>query len=249
MLTPASVLLVALGTAAASARVPRFVRTIVDAFAGYDFEDLLGSCGLLAVAAIAGRVVSAVGLRALRAWSKHRKPSDLGDIQGPLRWLGPLLAVEQVLPLVSLPNTLLEDLRQCLLVAVIAAVCWLALRAVGIAETVVVRRFDPAAADNLRARVVHTQMRGVRNVASFLTVVVALAFALMSFDRVRQIGTGLLASAGLAGVVLGFAAQNRSRPCSRASRSRSQSQSAWTTWSSSRGSGGGSKKSRSPTWW
>jgi small-conductance mechanosensitive channel len=98
-------------------------------------------------------------------------------------------------------------LRQGLLVAVIGATCWLTVRGVGAAETVVLRRFDGAGADNLRARAVSTQMRGLRNVASFLIVVIAVAFALLSFDRVRQLGAGLLASAGLAGVVLGFAAQ------------------------------------------
>ncbi len=34
-----------------------------------------------------------------------------------------------------------------------------------------------------------------------------VAFVLMTFERVRQLGAGLLASAGVAGIVLGFAAQ------------------------------------------
>jgi small-conductance mechanosensitive channel len=34
-----------------------------------------------------------------------------------------------------------------------------------------------------------------------------LGFVLLTFERVRQLGTGLLASAGVAGIVLGFAAQ------------------------------------------
>jgi small-conductance mechanosensitive channel len=93
------------------------------------------------------------------------------------------------------------------LLAVIGSTCWLAVGAVRVTETLIVGRFDIAGADNLHARAVHTQMRGLRNVASFLVVVVAVAFALLSFERVRQLGAGLLASAGLAGVVLGFAAQ------------------------------------------
>jgi small-conductance mechanosensitive channel len=69
------------------------------------------------------------------------------------------------------------------------------------------RRFDVSNVDNLRARAVYTQMRGMSNVLTFIIAVITLAFALMSFERVRQLGTGLLASAGLAGIALGFAAQ------------------------------------------
>jgi small-conductance mechanosensitive channel len=206
---------VALITAGAEGAVvalaPRFVRSVVESFAAYGFEELLWSLALLATAGIAGRAASALALRALRGWSKHRKAATADlvgvQLQGPLRWLGPLLAIEQALPLVTMPAELLEDLRQGLLLAVIGGACWLALRAVGIAETVVVRRFDVVGVDNLHARAVYTQMRGLRNVASFLIVVIALAFALLSFERVRQLGAGLLASAGLAGIVLGFAAQ------------------------------------------
>jgi small-conductance mechanosensitive channel len=190
---------------------PRFARGLVDAFAGYPLEELIWSLCVLVAAAFAGRAASALALRALTGWSKHRKITSaeviVVELRGPLHMLCPLLAVQQVLPLATIPAALLEDARQLLLVAAIGGMCWLALRVVVVAEVIVVRRFDVASADSLRARTVNTQMRGLRNVASFLIVVVALAFALLSFERVRQLGAGLLASAGLAGIVLGFAAQ------------------------------------------
>jgi small-conductance mechanosensitive channel len=198
-------------TNATRASAPGFVRDLVDAFAGWGREELLWSLGLLVAAALAGTAASALAVRALQSWSKHRKASIAAlaavRMNGPLRWLGPVIAVEWAAPLAKLPGGLEETVRQCLVLAVIAGMCWLALRAVGVAETVVVGRFDMSSADNLHARAVYTQMRGLGNVASFVVVVVAVAFALLSFDRVRQIGAGLLASAGLAGLVLGFAAQ------------------------------------------
>lgn len=42
---------------------------------------------------------------------------------------------------------------------------------------------------------------------SVLLIYLALVVVLMSFDRLRDLGTGLLASAGVAGIVLGLAAQ------------------------------------------
>src|SRR5690606_31950983 len=74
-------------------------------------------------------------------------------------------------------------------------------------EDVVNRRFDIASGDNLAARTVRTQMQGFRNIAGFAIGVVTLGIALLSFSTVRELGAGLLASAGVAGIVLGFAAQ------------------------------------------
>jgi small-conductance mechanosensitive channel len=211
MPTSMPIALIAARAAAAVALAPRFVRSLVDAFSAYELEELAWSLGLLVAAAIAGRAASALGIRALKRWAKHRKAATADQIpvqlRGPLHWLGPLLGVQQVLPLVTMPAALLEDVHKGLLLAVIGGTCWLALRAIGIAENVVVRQFDVTGADSVRARAVSTQMRSLQNVASFLIVVIALAFALLSFERVRQVGAGLLASAGLAGIVLGFAAQ------------------------------------------
>jgi small-conductance mechanosensitive channel len=211
MLTSLPIAAIAAGADAAVALTPRLVRSLVDAFSAYELEELVWSLALLVAAAIAGRAASALGLRALKRWAQHRKAATaelIGvQLRGPLRWLGPLVGIQQVLPLVTLPAALLEDLHEGLLLAVIGGTCWLVLRGIGIAETVVVRQFDTTGADSIRARAVSTQVRGLQNVASFLIVVIALAFALLSFERVRQLGAGLLASAGLAGIVLGFAAQ------------------------------------------
>jgi len=74
-------------------------------------------------------------------------------------------------------------------------------------EDIAHHRLDAVGVEDLRARGVRTQLRAFTNVAGFVICVVTAAFALMTFDAVRQLGAGLLASAGLAGVVLGFAAQ------------------------------------------
>jgi len=47
----------------------------------------------------------------------------------------------------------------------------------------------------------------MRRLLVFIILVLAIAAILMNFKEVRQIGTGLLASAGVAGVIAGFAAQ------------------------------------------
>ena len=57
------------------------------------------------------------------------------------------------------------------------------------------------------ARKLRTQVSVLRRVVNFVIAVVAIAAIFMSIERLRQLGTGLLASAGIAGLVIGFSAQ------------------------------------------
>ena len=91
--------------------------------------------------------------------------------------------------------------------AVIGAVAWTLVALVSAGSDVVAHRFDVGSSDNLRARRVHTQAMILRRVAAVLIVIVAGAVMLTTFDSVRTLGASLLASAGIAGVVIGSAAQ------------------------------------------
>ncbi|AKF11078.1 mechanosensitive ion channel family protein [Sandaracinus amylolyticus] len=64
-----------------------------------------------------------------------------------------------------------------------------------------------ATEDHWRARGVRTRAGIVRRVLHVAGVVVTIAVVLLQFDVVREIGVSLLASAGVAGIVLGIAAQ------------------------------------------
>jgi small-conductance mechanosensitive channel len=97
----------------------------------------------------------------------------------------------------------------------IAALTWLAMRLIRAGgELVVLRRGglqlpdDPNLLDaNLAVRGLLTRARVLTRVLSLLILLVGLAVALMSIPDVRQIGASLLASAGIAGLVVGFAAR------------------------------------------
>jgi small-conductance mechanosensitive channel len=80
-------------------------------------------------------------------------------------------------------------------------------KTVQVVEDVIVHGAKVSDDDNLHARALRTQVRAFRNIAGFIVVVVTLGFVLMSFKPVRELGAGLLASAGVAGIVIGFAAQ------------------------------------------
>ena len=97
--------------------------------------------------------------------------------------------------------------RHALALVVIGAVAWLLIGLVAAAAELVAGRFDVTSEDNLRARRVHTQAAILRRVAAVVIGVVAVAVMLTTFPSVRTLGASLLASAGIAGIVLGLAAQ------------------------------------------
>jgi hypothetical protein len=59
--------------------------------------------------------------------------------------------------------------------------------------------------DNLTARRVRTQIQVLRRIFVVVVVIVTTAVMLMTFPAIHQLGTSLLASAGLAGLIVGMA--------------------------------------------
>lgn len=92
-------------------------------------------------------------------------------------------------------------------IVIVTASAMLVHRAIGTVFIALRQRFDTSMADNLRARQATTQIMVLERLVTVAIVVVAVAIALMTIPDVRRFGTSLLASAGLAGLVIGIAAQ------------------------------------------
>lgn len=75
-------------------------------------------------------------------------------------------------------------------------------------EDVARSRFRTDVPDNRAARQVQTQVNILRRVTVALVAVLTMGVALTTFDGVRTFGATMLASAGIAGVVAGLAAQS-----------------------------------------
>ena len=101
----------------------------------------------------------------------------------------------------------LDVLGRVLLIGFIVLCGWAAMTALDIATLIYTRRFRIDVEDNLLARKHVTQTRILRRTAAALIVVLTIAFALMTFNGVRQYGVSLLASAGAAGIIAGLALQ------------------------------------------
>ncbi len=128
-------------------------------------------------------------------------------IRLPLAFLVLLFGLGGAVAFMDLPETLKRGLPWGLAVLQIVVTAWFAIRCTGIGCEFVNNAFDVKIKDNLKARKVHTQVRVVEQIIVTLIVFFALAAFLMTFDKVRQLGVSLLASAGVLGIILGFAAQ------------------------------------------
>lgn len=99
------------------------------------------------------------------------------------------------------------NLGQIMYLIFLAVFAWLAISIVNAVQAGIVAKYDVDVADNLKARKIHTQLKVFKNIVIFLILFFTISVALLSFSAIRQLGVSLLASAGVAGIILGFAAQ------------------------------------------
>ena len=89
----------------------------------------------------------------------------------------------------------------------IFAFAWLVIRILRVVKEVLVGRYNMGEANNLKARIVFTQFTILERIVIFIVFILALGAALMTFESIREIGVSLFASAGVAGIIIGFSAQ------------------------------------------
>jgi small-conductance mechanosensitive channel len=126
----------------------------------------------------------------------------------PLLALLPLVALTFSSFFVSLPPDFAVPVKRTHSLLLIAVVTWLFISSIRVIEYVILAHYDVRAKDNLKARAVYTQINVFKNIATFVIAILAFALILMSFDQVRQLGVSIMASAGVAGIIIGFAAQH-----------------------------------------
>jgi small-conductance mechanosensitive channel len=122
-----------------------------------------------------------------------------------LRALVPVLLVSTIFLSLSLPKEWEMIAQKTPPTVLVLALGWVLYKAVTISE----RAFlNSRPADiGFEYRSVITRVRLLRRIAIVLVVFFVTASILTLFDQVRSLGTSLLASAGVAGIVLGLAAQ------------------------------------------
>jgi small-conductance mechanosensitive channel len=126
----------------------------------------------------------------------------------PLWVLVPFLLALLAVKYARFPPEMQGLIRHFLSIVVIAGFGWLLISCILTLRDFILGKYDVRAKDNLKARAVHTQVKVIVRIALIFIVIFAFSSILMTFEKVRQVGIGLLASAGVVGLVIGFAAQH-----------------------------------------
>jgi small-conductance mechanosensitive channel len=170
----------------------------------------LESAAILGLGVLAGLLAVVVVRLVIRYTVGRREPALARSLRErcghSLGWLLPLAGFRAALPYAA-PLPAQGAIQKLALIAVIGVFALLLVRLVGVLQQFLSGELDIQSADNLRARKLQTQLRILRQFINLLIVVLALAAILVQFEGFRQFGRGLLASAGIASIVIGFAAQ------------------------------------------
>ena len=124
-----------------------------------------------------------------------------------LRLVIPLVGIMLVVPSLDLPASAHELFKQATGLILIGSVGFILYQLTNAGEEAVLNQFRIDVKDNLEARKVYTQVKVLKKIAMVVIVVFTGASMLMVFEPVRQLGTSILASAGVLGIIVGFAAQ------------------------------------------
>jgi len=174
-------------------------------------QSLLIAAGIAVGAVALGLAISALIMTILTSFAR-RSPSPFlqslsRHVRLPLRLIFPIVSVSAVLPFLRLQPEVLQMFRHVLTVFLIGSVALLAAKLVHVTEEFILAHYHLDPTDNLEARKIYTQLQFFRKAAVIIIGVIAVALILMSFGRVRQVGTTILTSAGIIGIVIGLAAQ------------------------------------------
>lgn len=149
------------------------------------------------------RLIRQLGRLRWKEWIE----AGLDAVDAPLLVGLPCAAVIGAVPATGLGAAAAAGVHHAAVVFLVIAVGWLIIAATGVARRVVEQRYRMDVADNLAARSINTKFRVLTRVLVLLVTIFTTGVVLMTFPSIRAVGAGLLASAGVAGLVVGLSAR------------------------------------------
>lgn len=165
--------------------------------------------GTIAVTLVIGWLIDRGLHSATRRQPQNRLPELMRRCQLPLQVLMGSAAVQITYGYAQLATSQDKVIRSVLATLTTAAAAWLVIRAAGAVAENSLATFAARTDDVARVRQFRTQLTMVRRIVTSVLAVVAAAVAmLLVFPQLRVLGSSLLASAGVLGIIAGVAAQS-----------------------------------------
>jgi small-conductance mechanosensitive channel len=167
-------------------------------------------CGML----VAANLVHYILFRVLHRKESTNNPLGWGlqkHLGRPARAIFLLTCLLIILPAIpELPENIEALLRQVMIMLVVVALGWFGIGCIYVLQAILLRRYDLNAENNIQARRVHTQFQLFRRMLIAFVVIVDIGALLWTFNdpRIWHYGSGLLASAGIASLIVATAAKS-----------------------------------------
>jgi small-conductance mechanosensitive channel len=118
----------------------------------------------------------------------------------------PLLFGIILLPMLSL-HAYYQLVYRIVYISFSISFAWLLIKLIYVFTDSILAKHDVDVKDNISQRRIVTQLQFIRRLLIILVVLISVSAILLNFESVRKFGTGILTSAGIAGIIIGFAAQ------------------------------------------
>ncbi|MBK6264662.1 mechanosensitive ion channel [Marivirga sp. S37H4] len=119
----------------------------------------------------------------------------------------PAMILLAYLPDLNLSEQLTNSLDNILEITIIVSFTIIIIRLIYFIQDVLLMNYDIDKDDNIKERQAVTQINFLRKLIIVIVSIIAISLILLQFDGVRKYGATLLTSAGVAGIIIGFAAQ------------------------------------------
>ncbi|WP_446653367.1 mechanosensitive ion channel family protein [Blastomonas sp.] len=165
------------------------------------------AAALIAVALVAHAVVMAIASRIARRTSTLQDEALVSSIRQPSRWIMVALVLLGTDSLAVRGDEAAAALTGAVRVIMPLLWGWLVIAIIRFVHGYIEARSDVSAEDNLAARRRRTRADILARIAIVIVGLVSIGLLLLKIPAVREIGVALVASAGLAGLAFGVAAQ------------------------------------------
>lgn len=175
------------------------------------FEPIFRPLILLVVSLIMGFISHYIIFKILERISKRTRTlfddSFVKHCRVPSRWILIMIVFYFSMPLLNLSSPEGGFFENFISLVLILTVSWFLVKLTFVFEEVILSQFKIEVEDNLRARKIITQIHFLKKVAIIVISILSIGTVLMTFDKVSKLGTSILASAGIVGLIIGLAAQ------------------------------------------
>lgn len=166
---------------------------------------------LIAAAALAALVIHWIAFRLLERGVRRSKLRGddlvLARLRKPSRWFLVAIAIASAVRTLVTSADAIATWRQVLGIVFPALLGWIGVAGLRALEDLIALRADISVEDNLRARRQRTRATILVRIGTFMVIFLSLCLMLLSIPGIRSVGVTLMASAGIAGLVVGAAAQ------------------------------------------